>query len=126
MLTVSKDRPLLTTITGSLPRPHWFVENLRGRPFSLAMTDIAFREQYTDAVAAYLPDQTRAGLDLLTDGDARCDCDVGGRSWFSYATERLEGLERPPRRAAGAPRPAATRPPATSCSRCWRRACCRT
>ena len=32
MLTVSKDRPLLTTITGSLPRPHWFVENLRGRP----------------------------------------------------------------------------------------------
>jgi 5-methyltetrahydropteroyltriglutamate--homocysteine methyltransferase len=93
MLTVSKDRPLLTTITGSLPRPHWFVGNLQGRPFSLAMTDIAFREQYTDAVAAYLCDQTRAGLDLLTDGDARCDCDVGGRSWFSYATERLHGLE---------------------------------
>jgi methionine synthase II (cobalamin-independent) len=93
MLTVSKDRPLLTTITGSLPRPHWFVANLQGRPFSLAMTDIAFREQYTDAVAAYLSDQVRAGLDLLTDGDARCDCDVGGRSWFAYATERLYGLE---------------------------------
>ncbi|HJU32639.1 MAG TPA: cobalamin-independent methionine synthase II family protein [Hyphomicrobiaceae bacterium] len=93
MLTVSKDCPLLTTITGSLPRPHWFVSNLQGRPFSLAMTDIAFREQYTDAVAAYLSDQIRAGLDLLTDGDARCDCDVGGRSWFAYATERLGGLE---------------------------------
>ena len=93
MLTVSKDRPLLTTITGSLPRPHWFVANLQGRPFSVAMTDIAFREQYTDAVATYLSDQTRAGLDLLTDGDARCDCDVGGRSWFAYAAERLEGLE---------------------------------
>src|SRR2546423_9299561 len=93
MLTVSKDRPLLTTITGSLPRPHWFVENLRGRPFSLAMADIAFREQYTDAVATYISDQTRAGLDLLTDGDARCDCDVGGRSWFAYAAERLDGLE---------------------------------
>jgi 5-methyltetrahydropteroyltriglutamate--homocysteine methyltransferase len=93
MLTVSKDRPLLTTITGSLPRPHWFVENLQGRPFSLAMTDIAFREQYTDAVSAYLSDQIRAGLDLLTDGDARCDCDVGGRSWFGYPAERLEGLE---------------------------------
>ena len=93
MLTVSKDRPLLTTITGSLPRPHWFVANLQGRPFSLAMTDIAFREQYTDAVTAYLSDQVRAGLDLLTDGDARCDCDVGGRSWFAYATERLYGLE---------------------------------
>jgi 5-methyltetrahydropteroyltriglutamate--homocysteine methyltransferase len=93
MLTVSKDRVLLTTITGSLPRPHWFVANLQGRPFSIAMTDIAFREQYTDAVAAYLSDQVRAGLDLLTDGDARCDCDVGGRSWFAYATERLYGLE---------------------------------
>ena len=93
MLTVSKDHPLLTTITGSLPRPQWFVANLQGRPFSLAMADIAFREQYTDAVAAYLSDQQRAGLDLLTDGDARCDCDVGGRSWFAYATERLEGLE---------------------------------
>jgi len=93
MLTVSKDHPLLTTITGSLPRPHWFVENLQGRPFSLAMTDVAFREQYTDAVAAYLSDQTRAGLDLLTDGDARCDCDVGGRSWFAYPAERLEGLQ---------------------------------
>jgi 5-methyltetrahydropteroyltriglutamate--homocysteine methyltransferase len=93
MLTRAKDQPLLTTITGSLPRPHWFVANLQGRPFSLAMTDVVFREQYTDAVASYLSDQTRAGLDLLTDGDARCDCDVGGRSWFGYAAERLHGLE---------------------------------
>jgi 5-methyltetrahydropteroyltriglutamate--homocysteine methyltransferase len=93
MLTVSRDRPLLTTITGSLPRPHWFTANLQGRAFSLAMSEIAFREQYSDAVAAFLSDQTRAGLDLLTDGDARCDCDVGGRSWFGYAAERIGGLE---------------------------------
>jgi 5-methyltetrahydropteroyltriglutamate--homocysteine methyltransferase len=93
MLTRSKEQPLLTTITGSLPRPHWFVANLHGRPFSLAMTDVAFREQYTDALACYLSDQTRAGLDLLSDGDARCDCDVAGRSWFAYAAERLHGLE---------------------------------
>jgi 5-methyltetrahydropteroyltriglutamate--homocysteine methyltransferase len=92
MLTVSKNAPLLTTITGSLPRPHWFTHNLQGRPFSVAMTDIAFREQYTDAVTTYLNDQARAGLDLLTDGDARCDCDVGGRSWFGYPAERLTGL----------------------------------
>ena len=92
MLTVSKNRPLLTTITGSLPRPGWFRANLQGRPFSLAMTDVAFREQYADGVASFLTDQTRAGLDLLTDGDARCDCDVGGRSWFGYPAERLNGL----------------------------------
>jgi 5-methyltetrahydropteroyltriglutamate--homocysteine methyltransferase len=93
MLTVSKNRPLLTTITGSIPRPHWFTHNLAGRSFTVAMTDISFREQYTDAVAAYINDQARAGLDLITDGDARCDCDVGGRSWFGYAAERLNGLE---------------------------------
>src|SRR5262249_43227879 len=93
MLTVSKDRALLTTITGSLPRPHWFSANLNGRPFSLAMTDVAFREQYTDALASYLSDQARAGLDLLTDGDARCDCDVAGRSWFAHPAERLARLE---------------------------------
>ena len=93
MLTVSENRPLLTTITGSLPRPHWFTHNLQGRPFSVAMTDIGFREQYTDAVTTYLNDQARAGLDLLTDGDARCDCDVGGRSWFGYPAERLAGFE---------------------------------
>jgi 5-methyltetrahydropteroyltriglutamate--homocysteine methyltransferase len=93
VLTVSKDRPLLTTITGSLPRPQWFVENLKGRPFSLAMTEVGFREQYGDAIAAYFCDQTRAGLDLFSDGDARCDCDVGGRSWFAYPAERLIGLE---------------------------------
>lgn len=57
------------------------------------MTDIGFREQYTDAVTTYLNDQARAGLDLLTDGDARCDCDVGGRSWFGYPAERLAGFE---------------------------------
>src|SRR5262249_36132279 len=93
MLMLSKDRPLLTTITGSLPRPQWFVENLKGRPFSLAMTEVGFREQYGDALAAHFSDQHRAGLDLFTDGDARCDCDVGGRSWFGYAAERLRGLE---------------------------------
>ena len=72
MLKATAGKIMPTTITGSLPRPHWFVQNLQGRPFSVAMTDIAFREQYTDAVAAYLSDQMRAGLDLLTDGDARC------------------------------------------------------
>ena len=31
MLTVSKNKPLLTTITGSLPRPTWFGANLQGQ-----------------------------------------------------------------------------------------------
>ena len=41
---------LPTTITGSLPRPAWYVENLGQRSFRDAIADARFREQYTDAV----------------------------------------------------------------------------
>lgn len=91
MLIASKHKPLATTITGSLPRPSWFTANLRGRRLSTGLADLQFREQYVDALASYVSDQTRAGLDILTDGDARFDADVGGRSWFSYVSERIAG-----------------------------------
>ena len=82
MFKATKDIPLATTITGSLPRPAWFVSNLDGRAFSLAMGERVYREQYTDAVQSLLGDQQRAGLDILVDGDMRFDMDIGGRSWF--------------------------------------------
>jgi 5-methyltetrahydropteroyltriglutamate--homocysteine methyltransferase len=93
MFGATRDRPLATTITGSIPRPTWYTANLRGRPFSLAMADQTFREQYVDTLAAYVTEQERAGLDIFTDGDARFDMDVAGRSWFIYVAERLGGLE---------------------------------
>ena len=93
MFTITQNRILPTAIVGSYPRPHWYSENLRGRPFKLAMTDANFREQYLDAVACVLNDQVRAGLDILTDGDCRFDQDVGGRSWFFYPLERISGIQ---------------------------------
>lgn len=93
MFVATKDLILPTTITGSIPRPRWYRESLRGRPFKLALADTLFREQYLDAVACFAGDQTRAGLDILTDGDARFDLDVGGRSWFFYPIERIGGIE---------------------------------
>jgi len=92
MLTATKDRILPTTVTGSWPRPAWYTQNLARRPFSDAMTDIAFREQLTDAIEVVLGDQDRAGLDILTNGDYHLDADVGGRSWFAYPSERLGGM----------------------------------
>jgi len=93
MLTATKDRPLATTITGSLPRPRWFVANLGGRPFRAAIGgDLAYREQYCDAVATLIADQTRAGLDIVSDGEMRFDMDAAGRSWMGYVFDRLEGL----------------------------------
>jgi 5-methyltetrahydropteroyltriglutamate--homocysteine methyltransferase len=104
MYVATKAKPLATTITGSLPRPHWFTGNLAGRAFLDAFNgDAIYREQYGDAVAALISDQTRAGLDLVTDGEMRFDLDIGGRSWFGYAFDRMSGLARAERdsRATG-------------------------
>ncbi len=92
MFMATKDKKLPATITGSLPRPGWYTETLGGRPFRDAMGDARYREQYTDAVGTYIRDQERAGLDIVTDGDARFDTDVGGMSWFQYPARRFKGL----------------------------------
>ncbi len=39
-----------------------------------------------------LADQELAGLDILTNGDYHLDADLAGRSWFSYPSERFEGI----------------------------------
>ena len=92
MLTVTKDMVMPTAITGSYPRPLWYDVSLGGRSFKTAMGDSLFREQYLDAVAATINAQESAGLDIVTDGDARFDLAVGGKSWFFYPIERLGGI----------------------------------
>lgn len=94
MLTVA-NRPLMTTTTGAFPRPSWCTIALQGRPLSVCMSDRRFREQYLDMLAAWITDQTRAGLDILTDGDARLDDGVAGRHWIAYVEERMTGLGAP-------------------------------
>ena len=45
MFVATKGKPLAATVTGSLPRPAWYRANLYGRAFSVAMSDLIFREQ---------------------------------------------------------------------------------
>ena len=89
----TKDITLPTTITGSLPRPSWYTENLGTRHFLEAMVSRRFREQYEDALTCYLRDQELAGLDIVTDGDCRFDDDVGGQSWTAYPPNHMSGLD---------------------------------
>ena len=89
----TKDIKLPTTITGSLPRPSWYTENLGTRHFLEAMVGRRFREQYEDALTCYLRDQELAGLDIVTDGDCRFDDDVGGQSWTAYPPNHMSGLD---------------------------------
>ncbi len=99
MLRATADKLLPTTITGSLPRPSWYTENLGLRSFLEAMVETRFREQYEDALAVYINQQTIAGLDILTDGDARFSADIGGQSWTSYPPSHMSGFDRIPKAA---------------------------
>ncbi len=94
MFNATADRTLPTTITGSLPRPSWYTENLGSRSFLDAMVTTRFREQYVDALTVYLSEQELAGLDIVTDGDCRFDQDIGGQSWTGYPTRHMDGFSR--------------------------------
>lgn len=93
MFTVTADRVLPCTITGSWPRPRWMDMSMWGRPLDTCMMDVRFREKFQDAMATLLSDQERAGLDILTHGDLHCDEDFAGRSWHHYPLQRWAGFE---------------------------------
>jgi 5-methyltetrahydropteroyltriglutamate--homocysteine methyltransferase len=95
MFIATKDKSLVTTTTGALPRPSWYTENLRGAPLSHGFSRLAYREQHFDCLACHCATQQRAGIDIFVDGDTRLDDDVAGRSWVSYATERMSGVGQP-------------------------------
>jgi 5-methyltetrahydropteroyltriglutamate--homocysteine methyltransferase len=94
MYRATKDVMLPTTITGS--RPSWYTENLGARSFLDAMVNNHFREQYVDTVSVYLHEQELAGLDIVTDGDAHFDSDVGGQSWTNYPPRHMGGFDKDP------------------------------
>ena len=96
MLRATKNIVMPTTITGSLPRPSWYTQNLGMRSFLDAMVNNQFREQYVDTVGIYLHEQEMAGLDIVTDGDAHFDSDVGGQSWTNYPPRHMGGFDKSP------------------------------
>ena len=100
MYRATSDIVMPTSLIGSLPRPSWFTENIGSRTFLQAMVDGRFREQYIDAVTVYLNDQETAGVDIVTDGDAHYDNEVGGQSWTSYPPFHMDGFDK------GIPEPA--------------------
>lgn len=87
-----KERPLRTTVVGSLPFPGW-LEFACQHLEKFGATDIA--ELQDDAVVAAIHDQTAAGLDVITDGEqTRLDFNL---SFYGF----LKGIEleaAPPRR----------------------------
>jgi 5-methyltetrahydropteroyltriglutamate--homocysteine methyltransferase len=92
MFTVTADKILPCTVTGSWPRPHWYDASMWGRPLDSCMMDVRFREKFQDVLSTVLSDQERAGIDILTHGDLHCDDDLAGRSWHHYPLQRWSGF----------------------------------
>jgi 5-methyltetrahydropteroyltriglutamate--homocysteine methyltransferase len=100
MFKASANIVLPTSIIGSLPRPAWYTAVLGTQSFLEAMVNSRYREQYEDAVAAFLRAQETAGLDIVTDGDAHYDEQVAGLSWQSYPLTHMAGFAPTPEPAA--------------------------
>lgn len=89
----SVDR-ILTTHTGSLPRPADLVALLNAKELGEAYDRDAFAARVRQAIAEVVRRQIETGIDIIDDGEH------GKVSWMAYARERLDGLveiDSPPR-----------------------------
>ncbi|HEY2594313.1 MAG TPA: cobalamin-independent methionine synthase II family protein [Chloroflexota bacterium] len=81
---------ILTTHTGSLPRPGDVLEAMRAREAGGAFDAAAFDQRITQAVAENVDREAQAGLDVVNDGE------VGKPSFTAYVNQRLSGFEARP------------------------------
>ncbi len=78
---------ILTTHTGSLPRPPDLVEALNARELGGAYDERALNARVRRAIADIVRRQADTGLDVINDGEH------SKVSWMAYARGRLSGLE---------------------------------
>ena len=78
---------ILTTHTGSLPRPPDLVEALNVKELGKGYDETALDERVRRAIAEVGQRQAEAGLDVINDGEH------SKVSWMAYARARLSGLE---------------------------------
>jgi 5-methyltetrahydropteroyltriglutamate--homocysteine methyltransferase len=78
---------ILTTHTGSLPRPDDLVAMVEGKDQQQVQRDGAFDRRVQEAVSELVHKQIEAGVDVVNDGEAS---KVG---YATYVTERLTGFD---------------------------------
>jgi 5-methyltetrahydropteroyltriglutamate--homocysteine methyltransferase len=82
-----RERRILTTHTGSLPRPDKLSALLFARATRKPYDPDALARQTTDAVAAVVKTQSGLGVDIVSDGEQ------SKTSFQAYAADRLSGIE---------------------------------
>src|SRR5215210_3917229 len=83
----STDR-ILTTHVGSLPRPDDLFELMLSRMDGVAVDERVYEHRVREAVKQIVQQQIDVGLDIVNDGE------TAKPSFITYATARLDGLER--------------------------------
>lgn len=81
------DHRILTTHTGSLPRPSDLVETLNAKELGKGYDERHLDDRVSRAIAEVVRRQTATGLDVINDGEH------SKVSWMAYARGRLSGLE---------------------------------
>jgi 5-methyltetrahydropteroyltriglutamate--homocysteine methyltransferase len=85
---------ILTTHTGSLPRPGDLVALLNRKELGEAYDAAAYRDRIRQAIGAIVQQQADTGIDIVDDGEH------SKVNWMAYARARLSGLDEidsPPR-----------------------------
>lgn len=85
---------ILTTQSGSLPRPEHLIELNRAREQE-GVDEAEYRRRVGDAVTEVVRRQREAGVDVVGDGEYGKSMSqrVNYGSWWSYSFQRLGGLE---------------------------------
>src|SRR5204863_4518849 len=78
--------PIAATTVGSFPRPEWLGERDRN-DFVFRLQGDALKEAQDDATALVLREQSRLGLDLITDGEQR------RTGFINHLLSRLDGID---------------------------------
>jgi 5-methyltetrahydropteroyltriglutamate--homocysteine methyltransferase len=91
-MRTSTDR-ILTTHTGSLPRPKPLMELILGRETGDRIDPAIFETETAKAVDEIVAQQVEAGVDIVSDGE------MSKPSYTTYIRHRVEGIEPDPRAA---------------------------
>ena len=78
---------ILTTHTGSLPRPDDLITIMRAKEFGESYDAAGLAERIKSAVAETVQKQADAGVDVVNDGE------MGKPSYATYVKDRLSGFE---------------------------------
>jgi 5-methyltetrahydropteroyltriglutamate--homocysteine methyltransferase len=91
-MKTSKDR-ILTTHTGSLPRPKALIDLVINRERGAAVDAAAFEAETAKAVNEVVARQVETGIDVVSDGE------MSKPSYTTYIRHRVGGIEPDPRAA---------------------------